>query len=549
MYKEKILIVEDDLAAKSSIANALRQEGYAVDDADYGEQALEIIKSNNYDLVLTDLVMGQKNGLDIVREVHRVMPSCKTMIITAYGTIETNMEAIKLGVTDYILKPINIDRLIHKIKACLNRRSLLKHNESLEKKISTFEMTRDIASTLMMSTLVNIILNSACEVLNADGGTLLLSEGSGLVIKAVTRNFRNSIMGTRVGTGKGIIGEVFRTGNPQIINKRAGRNPCFNGFIKEQKIGSAISIPIIDNGGTLGILNLVRKESSPAFTGEDISISKIFSGTIAYAIKNARVYEELKTAYDRQKSMQYQLIKAEKLSAVGRVSSSVAHELNNPLVSVLVNAELLLEEIPKNKPWHEDIKDIQLAAKKCKDIINDLLKISRDKEYKFDEIRINQVIERSLRLSRHTISGSGVTVKRITGKDLPPVSISASHIEQVFTNIIANALHAMPDGGTLTIKTYTKTASEALRRKADRERFKDNVVITEFSDTGAGIRRKDLPNIFEPFFTTKAVGKGTGLGLFVCQGIIEKHGGLIIIKSAGINKGTRVYVYLPVADA
>jgi len=249
--------------------------------------------------------------------------------------------------------------------------------------------------------------------------------------------------------------------------------------------------------------------------------------------------EELKDIIKRKdpkqkgKDLERELIQADKMVTVGQLAGGVAHELNNPLTGVLGNAQVLLSEIPKHNPWYEDVERIYQSAKRCKEIVTNLLTFSRQQEFEFELADINEVVQNTLSLCEHELVVENIKVVKEFGKDLPKIDVSVLQIEQVFLNLIVNARQAMPQGGTLTISTR-------LVKKEDVQGIEVN-----FTDTGRGIKKEDLSKMFKPFFTTKEKGKGTGLGLSVSQSIVEKHKSTIKVESEGEDRGTKFTIFLP----
>ena len=242
--------------------------------------------------------------------------------------------------------------------------------------------------------------------------------------------------------------------------------------------------------------------------------------------------EDLDDSHRKLKAMHSQLLQVEKMSAVGRLAAGVAHEINNPLSGVLGFAQVLLKEIPKRNTWREDVIKIEEGAKRCKKIVSNLLTFSRQKDFNLEPADIGKVINSTLSLCKNQILLEKVKIIKEYGENLPKLRVSIPQIEQVFLNLITNAIQAMSEGGELKIST----------RPGNGE---DSVEIS-FVDTGKGIRKENLPKIFDPFFTTQEVGKGTGLGLSVSYEILKKHNGSIRAESEGEGRGACFTVVLPV---
>jgi two-component system NtrC family sensor kinase len=250
---------------------------------------------------------------------------------------------------------------------------------------------------------------------------------------------------------------------------------------------------------------------------------------------------ELENALKNLKKTQVQLIQAEKMAGIGQMAAGVAHELNNPLSGILGYCQFALEKITK-KPlkeltgediltYSQYLNDIEQQSKRCKAIIQSLLKFSRASVKEgFEPIDVNSVLNETFTFVKHELEKHKVKLETVLSPSLPLIAGNTSQLQQVFTNLILNAIQAMPDGGKLTL----------LEKIPEN---KENIEIS-FADTGAGISKENLNKIFEPFFTTKKVGQGTGLGLSVSYGIVKEHGGNIEVESAE-GQGTIFTVILP----
>jgi len=228
------------------------------------------------------------------------------------------------------------------------------------------------------------------------------------------------------------------------------------------------------------------------------------------------------------------LVQAHKLKAVGTLTAGVAHELNNPINNIMLTAETLREDY-ESLPDEERldmVNDLVGQSERAQKIVRNLLDFARESEIESEAHEVQDLIEDTLRLATNQIKLANVKIKGDLAPNLPPVYGDRQQLEQVFLNIVLNALDAMPNGGELSI---------ACNSTSDRE-----LVSVEFTDTGIGIPEQRVSDVFNPFYTTKPDAKGTGLGLSVSLGIIRQHGGDIEVKSE-VGKGTTFSVFLPVA--
>ena len=240
--------------------------------------------------------------------------------------------------------------------------------------------------------------------------------------------------------------------------------------------------------------------------------------------------EKVKERTKELVEMQARLVQSEKLASLGKLAAGIAHEINNPLGGVLIYTHLLLEDADRDSAQYENLKKIVKETTRCKDIVKGLLEFSRPKEPEMMMTDINDAVLRALAIFEPPVLFHNIEVRKELS-ELPRIVADSSQLQQVFTNIIANAAEAIAGNGILTIRT-------SLDKQNDR-------IKVEFTDTGHGIKPEDMTRLFEPFFTTKQVGKGTGLGLAISYGIVQKHQGSIEVRSE-IGKGTTFTVILPV---
>jgi two-component system NtrC family sensor kinase len=240
------------------------------------------------------------------------------------------------------------------------------------------------------------------------------------------------------------------------------------------------------------------------------------------------------------------LIQSEKMSAIGQLAAGVAHELNNPLGGILGYAQFTLEKLQKNDPakttsrevesYVRYVTDIEVQARRCKQIVQNLLRFSRSsRTLDLEPVDLNKIIEETMTFMEHQLHMNQIELKLELEPALPLVQGNAGQLQQVFTNLLINAMHASKPGTSLLIVSrFSPSVGEF-----------GGAVELQFVDQGHGIAAENIKKIFEPFFTTKEIGKGTGLGLSISYGIIKEHGGEITVTSV-VGQGTTFTVVLPV---
>jgi signal transduction histidine kinase len=242
---------------------------------------------------------------------------------------------------------------------------------------------------------------------------------------------------------------------------------------------------------------------------------------------------ELKESIRRLENTQKQLIQSEKLNAMGQIAASIAHEINNPLAGVLVYNKLLSKKLSNDSLDKEEALDtlykMESAVSHCSQVVRGLLDFARQSEPVFAPLEISKVIDQVISLIGHQAKMNNVEIIRNDAVNLSPVKGDPGQLQQVFLNLIINAVQSMPDGGTVTITTGSD---------------ENSLISVSIKDTGQGIEPENMEKLFTPFFTTKESGKGVGLGLAVLQGILERHGGSIEVTSS-VGVGSTFTVSLP----
>ncbi|MCX7679418.1 MAG: cache domain-containing protein [Spirochaetes bacterium] len=225
-----------------------------------------------------------------------------------------------------------------------------------------------------------------------------------------------------------------------------------------------------------------------------------------------------------------QIVKSAKLASLGRLASGIAHEINNPLTGILTYASLLLEDF-KGTKHEEDLQVIVNEALRCRKIVKQVLDFARESKLEKELVNINDVIRQSLTMLEKLANFQNIKIVTEFAENLPMINLDVTQMRSVINNLAMNAADAMPNGGTLTIRTWY-----------DENKKRVNM---EVIDTGVGISEENIGKVYDPFFTTKEVGKGTGLGLAVTYGIVNRHNGTIDIKSK-VGEGTTFTISLPV---
>src|SRR5687768_536666 len=314
--------------------------------------------------------------------------------------------------------------------------------------------------------------------------------------------------------------------------------------------------PMGARGQPIGMLVISRKPGLPAFDEQDLSLAQDLADRAALTISNARLFkqaqnelterkqaeEALLTKNEEIRVMSQQLWQAAKLATMGELAASIAHELNNPLATVSLRTEMLLAQFSPNAPQSRSLQIIDSEVKRMSALVANLLQFSRASSSQISTVDVREEIANTLELMHYHLRKYNILTVQELSPETPLVQVDRQQLRQVFLNLFTNAADSMPQGGTLTVRTWPgekpdgTTAPLRLSATPSLGLPVSNLpqMFIEVSDTGEGILPESLERVWEPFFTTKPAGKGTGLGLAICRRIIYEHGGTIEIKSDGV---------------
>jgi len=304
--------------------------------------------------------------------------------------------------------------------------------------------------------------------------------------------------------------------------------PVVKELQKKEGIESAYIVTLWSKEKIIGAL-VVGCRSMREFTAADIGLLIAVGSQISSAVERSLLYEETRRAYENLRRTQEQLVHSEKLAAVGQLISGVAHELNNPLTAILGYSQLLKSSGQVGSQGLGYTEKIYKQAQRTHRIVQNLLSFARQHKPERVRVRLNAILEDTLALRDYDLRLSQIRVHLGLAPDLPEVPADPHQLQQVFLNLINNALDAILEKspeGDLWVRTGVH----------------EKHAFVEFTDSGPGV--KDASRVFDPFYTTKPVGKGTGLGLSICYGIVTEHGGMIHVRNEA-DRGATFRIELP----
>jgi len=497
MNEKQIMVVEDERIVADDIKMSLQRLGYAVcATVVSGEEAIKKAGEAHPDLVLMDIVLeGEMDGIEAAGII-RSRFDIPLVYLTAYADDKTLERAKITEPFGYILKPFE-DRDVHSTIEM----AFYKHKMGARLKESE-EKYRTITEN------VNVGIHRATPDLK---GSFI--EANPAIIKMFGYKNREEFLAANI---------VDLYQNPEDRGKFAAKISK-KGFVKDEElklkkkdgtlfIASASAVAVKDKKGKVSYYDGII---------EDITDRKRAEKEIREAKNKAeRAFKELKEG-------QALLVQRERLAALGELSAGVAHEINNPLNIISGHSQILLMDENVDPEVRETLEIIRKQVDRAAKITGQLLQFSKGSQLDIRVMDVNDTVKNTLALMDAPLTSDNIDiVKQLSPK---PIFIHAnpSQLQQIFVNLITNASHAMPEGGTLTVGTN----------------IKDTAVEISFTDTGCGIPKENLSKLFEPFFTTKE--KGAGLGLAIVHGIIEAHNGNIKVKSK-IGEGATFTITLPI---
>jgi PAS domain S-box-containing protein len=486
--KPNILVVDDEIGIREGCKRALSEEGYAVDDAEDGQAGLQRVEQNNYDLILVDLMMPGIGGLDLIKKIHRLDPEIITVVITGNATIETAVEATKLGAYDYIPKPFSPEALSAVVKRGLEKRSLRLDAKKLyaERAQKMLELVNERSR---LRTIIGCMADGVL-VANLDGRLVLWNASSVKMLKS---------------KGFDIAGEPleYYISNKPLI---AAIKEVLSSKDKDFSMVSR-EIPVQDQ-------KIILMANIAPVRDED--------GKIMGAVTVLRDITELK---------EINKIKSQFVSMV-------AHELRAPMAAIKGWLEVVLSgeagsDEEQNKKWLQRAMD---RSDSLLELVNDLLVINRmetDKlARKMEPVKVHDVIAKIVEFLKPEAKKHKVSIQTELPEELPPIQADVRDMEKLFTNLISNAVKYNGENGSVVIDGAVE----------------GGFIRYRIEDTGIGISPEHLSRIFDDFYRadderTKKIS-GTGLGLTIAKKIVNSHFGRIEVESKP-EKGSVFSVCLP----
>ncbi|MGC8857116.1 MAG: response regulator [Anaerolineae bacterium] len=520
MSIHSVLVVDDETAIALLCKRVLSRAGYEVTALTDPRQAVAFLKETPVDLLLVDIRMPEVDGFEVIAYAKHLQPDIAILVMTGFGTVETAIRALRQGVDGLILKPFNqTSELVEAVRQALDDNQKKRDAARIRALRPLFEVTETLFSETRRDHLLQLVVETICTHLHCVASGCLLAEEENLqLLKSQGKTLPADLM-------EQIVTLLPEKDAMLTINVTGRSASTLRDRLRDLGLGAAIFV-LVHRPNFRSLFYAARELTGPALRDSDVEMFQILARQAAAALENARLYAE-QVAYVRQiEASQKALIQAEKMAAAGRLTASIAHEINNPLQSVQNCLHLAGREdlSPEKRKEYFDLARSELERLML--TVRRMLDFARPSSVATENVDLTEVLHRVLSLMRSQLDERKVMVEIKAPSRISPIQGVNGELQQVFINLLLNAYDAMPNGGKVEITvTPLRTGIEVL-----------------FQDSGPGIPKEQQANIFEPFFSTK--DSGTGLGLTVSYNIVAAHGGSLTYV-AEREPGACFRVFLP----
>ncbi len=518
-----VLAVDDEPGIIRLCKRLLERAAFQVLASTDPRQGLAILEKSRVDLLLVDIRMPEMDGFHLIDQARHNRPELAVVVMTGFGTVETAIEALRRGADGLILKPFSGAELVQSVRRALEERQQKRDIMLLQALRPLFDVTESLFTERNPKRLQSLILDTICGHLKSNHAEFYRRDTPGRGAKPRLRLAASVFPPGRDQPGKtnhrGLLSDslvrqvyVFRV--PLLIHHEGPGDSKLQEILTTWGLSSVICAPVAlkTEAQVSGVLLAARVSGEPIFREADLEMLTILARQAAVALENARLHAELRDYIRQVEDSQRALIRAEKMAIAGRLTASIAHEINNPLQAVQNCLHLTERDELSPQERQEYLEMARSELERLMHTVQRMLDFYRPGGVDRKPVDLNTLLEKVLSLLEKQFADHNVRLRLDLSPNLPPVLAVGDQIQQVFLNLILNSIEAMPDDGEIFIHSTTQVTPDG----------KTEVEMT-FEDTGPGIPPGRRKNLFEPFVSTKE--KGTGLGLAVSYGIITAHGG------------------------
>ncbi len=523
-----ILLVDDEPGVLRLCQRLLERAGAQVIAVSSSSQALSVLTRQQFNLLLADIRMPSLSGFQLMDLARQQQPDISVVLMTGYGTIDIAIEALQRGADGLILKPFVGDELVRSVENALQEGLRKRDSQRLRVLRPLFDTFKQFFTETELENLQAQVLDAVCSHLACTNAAIFLRPEGETDITIVEQR-GETLRKVSPGAFIDLIESAISNGQPVWVNSSPSSNGSASNLrdiVSRAGFESVVCVAVEQRDG-MHILLAGRGAGEGVFREVDQEMLVLLARQAAAAGDNALLYAEVREHMQQLEKSQRALLQVEKMAAAGRLTASIAHEINNPLQSLSNCLYLVgrddLQPLDRQKYLNAAQEELDRLMTTVQRMLDLYRPVARQRNW----ISVQQVVERVLILMEPQLKQSNIGVKTHFGESIPDVLAVSSQIQQVLLNLLLNAVEAMPDGGEIMITA---------------KGFPDHVEVL-VKDTGPGIPENELDRIFEPFVSTKE--QGTGLGLSVSYGIIQAHGGALELVT-GKGKGACFRIILPV---
>ena len=563
--KPKVLAVDDDRFFLRQIVDILREGGFRPQGVENGADALKALKKDRFDVVVTDVVMEDISGIDLLKQVRGRDHLIPVICVSGERSFDNVVEMLRGGASDFLPKPVQPRELIATVsRVCIERQYALEkeqivaRSDSWARELLALRQLGEASSKEMLQTLFLRTIEAVSDTLQVETSSLMLTEGNVLRVVEGMGLPREVIGKATVPLGKGISGHVAQTGEPLLIND-INQHEKFgpSSFKKQYSTQSALCVPLLRGDRVLGVMNANNKKNGEAFEESDRDLLVTMAAQVAMSIDNARLFAGLEEKAEALRLAHEELVRLDRDKT--ELILNLSHELKTPLTTIIGFASLIstLDLTGETESLMDFVAHLEGSASHLNYLVERILELFRLEAgripLRLETHPIGDVVGAALQELEKTLDGRTVDWDPSEAAD-HPVSCDTRLFTRALGLVLENAVKFSPDGSPLEISAHFHDRLPDVPEYAtgpggvpDPGEKKGWVRIV-IRDHGVGMREKDIPRIFEKFkqlgdiMTDKPAG--IGLGLSIARAILERHSGAIWADPAP-DGGARLHLVLP----
>jgi len=536
-YSEYPVLYVDDEPENLRIFELTFRREFQIFTARSGSEGLEILNREPVAVVLSDQRMPGMSGVEFLARVRELDPKTVRVLVTAYGDADVLAEAINNGsIYRYVPKPWTPEDVRLTLRRGIEVYALDRERDQLLKELVLLNrISGSINSKLELDPLLDLILDTVTGDLGYDGAALLFFEEGERRLAfsrlrpdqgAVPEGLRRQVVDCDAAP---VFVKRLRDGAPQCLAMRRALEleAPVRRWITEVAAEETLVLPLLGKRGAIGALVVDNRSGGGSFDASDQTLLEGLANHAVIAIENARLVEDLRRSRE-------QILRADRLGTLGTLAAGLAHEINNPLVSIHTFLAMAPSKREVDDPefWRDYHELASREVDRIRRLVDTMRRLGRDEgdgapRESVDPVEVSREV---LALLQREAREAQVELSLEVDGEVPKLVAVRDHLHQVLMNLVMNALHVSQAGDAVAVRVFAEPEGRGAR--------------LEVSDRGPGIAEEDLERVFDPFFTTKGPDHGTGLGLMICHRLVTDHGGRIEVRSRP-GEGATFSVHLP----